>query len=405
MFRTIATTLATTALIAASGASAQAAPLDLGVSKADPALMAASIKSQMTGRAYGWQFAIAQGGHYVTSDKGGNALSAFDAGGAAVPMQPTMKLDIASATKTITAAATMKLLRANGLTVDSSIDPYLPWQWARGPGFKEKQVTFRHLLMHTSGINQAIAAMPAPITNNSWDAMQTLVANGTVPGSQRQYKNANYQLLKIINADLWRRSGGQMTDTFEVENSKGVEVTKTVNIPVDKSTFTTYVLDYLNKRVFAPAGLQNISCTPGPGTAANSYSSATVNTQGSLIQAGSEECAGFRGLRLSSMEHVQFLAHLRHGSIVDPRDRMAMDEFRMGWWEGSNGADVNGNGAPDFTGSFGAFFHPGDYTGTFQNHTCGATFNDGTQVSLLMNSPKIGTDQCRVLINAWNLAK
>ncbi len=67
-----------------------------------------------------------------------------------------------SATKTVTAIATMKLLRANYLTVESSIDAYLPPDWQRGPGLDTKSVKFRHLLTHTSGNGQAIAARRPP---------------------------------------------------------------------------------------------------------------------------------------------------------------------------------------------------------------------------------------------------
>lgn len=419
MFRTATAALATTALIAASAGAAHAAPQDvLAAPQADPAKMEASIQSQMAGRAFGWQFAIAQNGKLAKSNSSGSALSAADAGGSSVDMQPTMKMELASATKTITAVATMKLLRANGLTIESSIDPYLPPSWKRGPGFATKSVKFRHLLAHTSGLNQAITAMPEDKrpTNNGWDAMQTVVANGTKVDSQRQYKNANYALLRILNAELWKRSGGAMKQTEEIEiyNSKGIVIghkTVTTTIPVTKATQSAYALDHMRKRIFEPAGLKNISCTAAdPATAAKSYpAGATQTTKGQLLGTSSEECAGARGIRLSAREHVQFLAYLRHGAIINPADLAKMDELRLGWNEDSNGGDGDQfgvkDGKPDNASSIGAFWHGGDLIGTNQVHTCGATFDDGTEVSLIVNSPIAGRTQCGVVLAAWNASR
>jgi len=433
MFRTTTTAaLATIALVAASAGGAQAAPNDivLGDAQADVATMEASIQQQMTGNAFGWQFAIAQGGKLAKANKGGKALSAVDAPGgkAAVPMQPTMKMEIASATKTITAIATMKLLRLNNLTIESSIDPYLPPDWKRGPGFASKSVRFRHLLSHTSGINQAIASMPkGTLVNNGWDDMQKVVAAGTNVPSQRAYKNANYALLRIINAKLWTLKGGQktVTEEFEIYNSKGIEIgTKKVvwPIPVSKTTNATYSLDFMRKRIFEPAGLTNVSCTAeDPTTALKSYTAdgSTSLEKGVLHETIAEECAGARGIRLSAIQHVQLLAHLRHGDIIDPDDLDEMDDLQLGWHEDSGGGDGgqfgDEDGKPDNALSLGNFWHGGALLGDKQLHTCGMTFNDGTEASILVNShvqptttnakgEVVSRDPCSVLYTAWAAA-
>lgn len=420
MFRTAAaTTLAAFTALAASASIAQAAPDDLIVeSQADVAKLAFAIQNQMNAggkpRAFGWQFAIAQNGKLATSDKGGSALSAADNGGTALPMAPTMKMELASATKTITAIATMKLLRANGLTIESSIDPYLPPSWVRGKGFKTKSVKFRHLLSHTSGLRQALDAMPDATrpTNNGWDAMRVAVANGVTVPSSRAYKNANFALLRILNAELWKRSGGAKTVTEEIEiyNTKGIEIgTKkvTTTVPVNEASQAGYALDHMRKKIFEPAGLKNVSCTAAdPAKAPWSYPlNATQQTKGALATTSSAECAGARGIRLSALEHVQLLAHLRHGSIIDPDDLETMDEQQLGWNEDSNGGDGGEfgtqDGAPDNASSPGVNWHGGDLIGTNQLHTCGMTFDDGTEASLLVNSQMTSSSPCTVLLNAW----
>ncbi len=107
MFRsTTATVLGAFALLAASVGVASAAPDDDLEPQADAVELAASIQSQLARRAFGWQFAVSQDGKFVqasTAGTSGFALPSADAGGSPVTMTPTTKMDIASATKTVTA--------------------------------------------------------------------------------------------------------------------------------------------------------------------------------------------------------------------------------------------------------------------------------------------------------------
>jgi CubicO group peptidase (beta-lactamase class C family) len=402
----------------AVGTTAPAATADLGVTTPTVSVdaMHANVVAAMTGNAFGWQLAIAKDGQLVVKDQGGTAISKADHNGTAVPMTPYQKMELASVTKNITAVATMKLLRRNGLTVESYVAPYLPQGWTKGPGIS--QLRFRHLLTHTSGFKQAIQAMPAAQrpTDNSWSAMQTIVANGTTVNSQRQYKNANFALLRVLNAELWDRSGGRKytTEIVEIENSKGIVIdTKEIKtaVPVTAANHTSYVLDYDRKYIFEPAGLHNIGCiAPGTTTGVHSYGAgATQNSQGKVLGTSSGECAGARGIALSSVQLLQYLVHLRHGSIIAPADLATMDALRAGWNEDSNGGDGGENGVQDGVAdnfrSPGVFWHGGDLLGNQELHTCVMTFDGGIEATLLVNSPLKSNTQCGVLIKAWYDAK
>jgi CubicO group peptidase (beta-lactamase class C family) len=400
MFRsTTATVLGAFTLLAASAGVPSAAPDDDLEPQADAVKLAASIQSQLTGRAFGWQFAVSQDGKFVqasTAGTSGFALSTADAGGSPVAMTPTTKMDIASATKTVTAIATMKLLRANDLTIESRVAPYLPASWKRGAGFEKagsgrpqpKPIRFRHLLAHTSGINQAIAAGGVSIPNG-WEGSQTIVKNGGKADSSRVYHNHNYGLLRVLNAELYKRSAGKPT--------------------VTQANHAVYALEHMQKGIFEPAGLKGITCAPAdPVTAMKSYPvGATQTSKGTLHMGGPESCAGHRGLFMSAFQHVQLLAHLRHGEIIEPEDLDEMDELRLGW---NQNADKGANE--------GAFWHGGDLLGSNQLHTCGATFDDGTEVSIMVNSPIAGqstgdlsdkpappASPCGVALAAWKAAK
>lgn len=418
MFRkTLTTAAATFALAAGLGAvttpSAQA-DLDLGTPQVSADTFRDNVVARMNGRAFGWQLAIAQDGKLALTDKRGTAVSQMDTGGSSTPMQPTMRMELASVTKNITAVATMKLLRRNSLSVESLVYPYLPDGWVIGNGFEK--VRFRHLLTHTSGLNQAITAMANPPTNNGWDAMKTVVANGTTVDSQRQYKNANFAILRIVNAELWNRSGGKkyVTEVEEFENDKGVvikTVEHTYEVPITAANHTSYVLEYMRKYIFEPAGLYGIGCIPqGTTTGVRSYPLfATQAHKGTVLGTSNEECAGARGIAMSAVQLVQYLAHLRHGSIIAPADLATMDKLRAGWAENANGFDGNNDGNPDNTMSPGVFWHGGALLGDAVSpglHTCAMTFADGTEAALLVNSElTAGDGPCGVLIRAYRDAQ
>lgn len=411
--RRLATAAATTAAAAtlasafttALPSAAHAEGLDLAATQASVSEIRTSVASQIQGRAFGWQLSITQNGVLKAADEGGFAVSAADNNGVAVPMQAGMQMELASVTKNVTAVATMKLLRRNGLTPESFVWPYLPKGWDTS---NFKQVRFRHLLTHTSGINQALAALANPPGDNGWNSMKTVVENGTTVDSQRQYKNANFAILRIVDAELWNRSGGKKYSNAAEE------------LPITAANHTSYVLEYMREHIFKPAAIGGIGCiAPGTTTGVRSYAvNATQASTGSVFGTGSEECAGARGLAMSSAQLVQYLTKLRSGAIIGQADLAWMDENRAGWNEDSNGGDGGQFGVEDGIAdnllSPGAHWHGGDLFGGSNRelHTCAMTFDDGTRATLLVNSPiapdnssATANTQCGILLKAWNDAK
>lgn len=365
----------------------------------DAKKLAAEIRTTMNGNAFGYQFAIAQGGQLVpgnaTTDKraGGFARSDADTPNSGpVAMTNTTRYELASFTKNPVALSTMKLLRRNGLTIESPIHPWLPDSWkVRGSGFKNMK--FRHLLAHTSGINQMLAAKEAQmgttrfqsVFNNQWEGLQWAVEQTTTLDSPRSYKNANYGILGVLNAALWRASGGAIL------GFNGLQ-------PVNKQTYALYSQQFMQTQILTPAGISGTPCAGDAATDGLNYpAGATQSTKGSLLAWPELNCAGNAGLRLSSTEMVRYLAHLRHGNIVHPDDLQLMDAQRLGWSSASNlvgepasarwhGGAFNGDGAP-------------------QVWTCGMTFGDGTEVAMIVNSAMKSGDACSVLSEAYNAAK
>ena len=97
---------------------------------------------------------------------------------------------LASISKTITSVAIMKLWEDGELDLDDNVSNYVPFEVVnpRQPG---EIITFRHLLTHTSGINDNWAVMPyypgdSPIPLNEY------LENYLTPGGQYYYPNLNF---------------------------------------------------------------------------------------------------------------------------------------------------------------------------------------------------------------------
>ena len=84
----------------------------------------------------GYGYAIAADGEVVREGAGGarrvpqpdNSLTAPFA------FTPTTVIEVASTTKTVTAVAVMRKLKRQHVSLDDSVEPYLPVDWVRGPG-------------------------------------------------------------------------------------------------------------------------------------------------------------------------------------------------------------------------------------------------------------------------------
>jgi CubicO group peptidase (beta-lactamase class C family) len=127
-----------------------------------------------------------------------------------IPFTPDQTLfQIASISKTITATAIMQL-RDNGLlALDDDVNKYLKFS-VRNPEHPDEPITFRHLLTHTSSINDTDAIYATYAVGDPTASLQQVVteyftANGSLwsrknfrdnaPGARERYSNAGFALL------------------------------------------------------------------------------------------------------------------------------------------------------------------------------------------------------------------
>lgn len=111
-----------------------------------------------------------------------------------VPVTPATIYDIASLTKMFTATGALRLYDAGVLDLDAPVAAYL----AR---FRACDITVRHLLMHTSGLDVRLSALRHAGREGVLDAVYAALPKHP-PGSKVAYSNINSLLLGEIVATL-----------------------------------------------------------------------------------------------------------------------------------------------------------------------------------------------------------
>jgi D-alanyl-D-alanine carboxypeptidase len=116
-----------------------------------------------------------------------------------VPNAPTTIFRIGSLTKTLTAAAVLRLAEMHQLSLDDSICRFLtscPADWS--------PVHIRHLLAHVSGIPDLFNAIPAAPVQQTRAAIDKVIQSASrtavdsTPGSTYAYRNFNYMLVGYV---------------------------------------------------------------------------------------------------------------------------------------------------------------------------------------------------------------
>ena len=346
-------------------AGAGSAGADLGAppqpGDVDTAKAAQYLHASLSGRAMGYAFAITENG--LLAEKEAKGTARVDEG---ISFTPYTRIEIASATKNVVAAALLKLTEAAGLTPDAPIWPYLPPDMRSTAHESWQQVRIRDILGHTSGLGQYIAPQPKE-EKDKMTALYTGIkyAMSKAPvgaGKPYAYENENYAVARVVISRLWRLTepGLGLPDWIQPGGAP-------------------WSMAYINRNLFAPAGIATVNClAANPDTDAHGYLTRTSNSGALLEMTGPfyEACASYRGLRMSAVDMVRWQAHLRHGTVVSAEVRQQMDTIE--------------GGAPGLGWSFvqaGTRAHGGDYNnGAGRVVTCHGLFPGKVEASLVVNS-------------------
>jgi CubicO group peptidase (beta-lactamase class C family) len=197
---------------------------------------AANIKKSLAGMCMGYAFVIDYKGKRErifadglrrTSKDGGNLFYDIFA-----------KFHTASMAKTLTAIATLRLLKQNNLTTYTKITNYLPSDWQLGT--KVDKITFRDLLRHESGIRNKLTDT---CDGDFYSQLKCKLKLGVADSfGIPQYQNMNFSLLRILISKLDGHPHlAQGNDTATANN----------------------YIRYVRKYIFEPcSALGEIQCTP-----------------------------------------------------------------------------------------------------------------------------------------------
>jgi CubicO group peptidase (beta-lactamase class C family) len=316
------------------------------------------LEARLKDRSVGYSFTVAGGsGNLMVSRAGGDARRAPDSN--ARKMSADDKFNVASVSKTVTAAAVMKILSEKGISVDRPAARWLPASWTLGSNFDK--VTLRELLTHRSGIRCG-----AEVT---YENLKACVAGGVNPAdkSVQKYNNSNYALFRFI---IPRLNGFPVTP-IKIDESK---------LP---AIYAKLYADYVKQNIFAPIGLNGIDLKPIATNPALAYQFP------SPVQAGDSfgdmtETSASRGWNMSSKQLAIFLHNLvSTEKIVSSETSARMKDEGLGLWK------------VPVTGRLVDYEHGGHYPGKDDKgnvfnkgemNTLIANFSNGVNVAIIVNS-------------------
>jgi CubicO group peptidase (beta-lactamase class C family) len=294
----------------------------------------------------GFQLAVRDPqGNLVYSTASGSVTGSSDL--APVAMTTSRRFDTASMSKTITATAVMAALEdlathtpALGVTLDSSIRPYLPSNWK--PAASVANVSFRSLLRHTAGF-----CSPRSPAGDSYAAVKSMVEYG--PNSSWagtwHYCDSGFALLRILIPYL----------VDGPASYKPFESNSTLNAEITAQSYRNYV----RCRIMDPIGLNAVDdfyTGPLPETiyfdSARNAIPDNINIPGSGYDQTSNNMvltAGSGNWTLSAEEYGKFISSLWLGKIVSQASVTTMlaqnDPNAPGVGIGMYGSPVSYDGA------------------------------------------------------------
>lgn len=227
------------------------------------------MTNRFSGRTKGFAYALVRKNRTVTEGAGGWAQDPRDGN---LRMSTTVPSNIGSVSKLITGVAFMHLLREtpiSGGTVNQQLDEeirgYLPKDWRTRYGRKLRNLTFRHLLQHKSGLPREKDTKPG------WPKVEYALSKGTTnPGAERLYNNNNISLMRFLIPRIAYPNETAFIDNLHAGKSR--QAYWDAILPQYNALYKKYMNQFFFPKIFA--GTHPV-CNPydelGPRTFAKAY--------------------------------------------------------------------------------------------------------------------------------------
>lgn len=279
-----------------------------------------------------YRFVVCDSQFVLGSGQGGFARSAVDAPQLAATIND--RLNIASMSKTLTAAAVLSTLQARNLSVDTPVAQFLPADWTLHPTVKT--LTFRDFLTHRTGFNEATDRSDFAGIRQS---LQQGPPNPAKAGYD--YRNINFAVFRVILPLLNSYNRFTKKNTFITFSN------------VDPAlTYAEAYISIVNARVLAPSGIAPAACDsktlsaptdstngrPGPKVPVLLYEYQNPGVKGLDLGERKLIC-GAEGWSLSVVDYAKFLQTLLFTEIIISEKNRAL--MLLGSPLANNGLGIN----------------------------------------------------------------
>jgi hypothetical protein len=325
------------------------------------------LHARLSNHSVGFQFTVSDRYNYVTERAGGLARLGQDL--PARVMSPYDKYNVASVSKTITAAALLRALAdTEQAHLDSPFRPFLPSHWSVHNSLTN--VTFRQLLQHRSGFR-----FSNQVTYSDMKANMASGVNTAFIGSY-DYNNVNYGMMRLL---IPRLAG---YDLVKLSGYSGA-ILPILEAGQDLQLANCYI-DYTQKKVWAKAGAPPLVCKPTDKYPALCYQYPQDFNKGGHFGDMTLTC-GSRGWNASSfhLNAFQRALHTSHAILPEWLVKLMIDE--------SLGYDGTGKTKNDYTYYLKGGYYPGSMN-PGQLHSYIVGFSNGVQLALIINSQFDGPD-------------
>lgn len=251
--------------------------------------------------ARGYQFVITRNGQVADTAEYGIQ----DIGGTKSGLHSF--INIASVTKTLTAATAVQYMLQKDVTIETKIGKWLPASWPIHPDIRD--LTFKQLMTHTSGIRGS---------QTDWAPLLTTVGSPITAPKTFEYSNINFALFRAMLPKL--------NDSVKFRQQE---------LALSPGAFQQWMsqeyIRLVNVHVLSKAGIPTRGCAPVTGKMTQMMSEAPFRLIGSDFGNWTEKCGG-GGWVLTTMEMSRVIVYLTHtNNILSPEERKLMDDNRLGW--------------------------------------------------------------------------
>jgi len=209
------------------------------------------------------------------------------------------RMHVASVSKFLTAVGLVKLLDSKGIDYNTKIVGYLPTYWKKGNNIDK--ITFRHLLTHTSGFTTGGSS-------TDYTFMKSKVAAGVASVGSSDYENMNFGLCRILIPII----NGNISNATEFP---------LLNDQFWDAVTLHHYRNYMQAKVFTPAGVNNAGFAPNPGGKNALAYKFPHNNIGGWNSGDLSTVAGGAGWRLSIKELLSVMHHVRRTNTIIPAQK------------------------------------------------------------------------------------